>query len=119
LKQHTGENQSASERRRGLRISQNRPIKVFEPTGAKYFGGQTEDVSVTGLRVTLPASARAIPGKLLNIHVGLDQSGQALANRRQMIPARVVWIEPGASNSSPVQVGLEFLASIAAHLDAA
>src|SRR6187402_2602312 len=82
----------ATERRRGLRIRQNRPIKVYEPTTSRYFGGQTEDVSVTGLRVELPAYAPVRVGEVLSIHVGLNPSGQTLANRRQMIPARVVWI---------------------------
>ena len=84
-----------SERRRGLRIQQHRPVKVFEPSAARYFPGQTEDVSATGLRLELPLSAPVIPGKLLSIHVGLSESGSALANRRSMIPARVVWVEAG------------------------
>src|ERR1700728_3619434 len=41
---------SGIERRRGLRIQQNRPIKVYEHTASRYFGGQTQDVSSTGLR---------------------------------------------------------------------
>src|SRR3954469_3047943 len=83
---------AASERRRGLRIRQNRPVKVYEPTTSRYFGGQTEDISVTGLRVELPAYAPVRVGEVLSIHVGLNQSGQTLANRRGMIPARVVWV---------------------------
>ena len=45
------------ERRRGLRIRQHRPVKIFEPAGNRYFGGQTEDISSTGLRIELPAFA--------------------------------------------------------------
>src|SRR3954471_12738607 len=81
-----------AERRRGLRIRQNRPVKVYEPTTSRYFGGQTEDISVAGLRVELPAYAPVRIGEVLSIHVGLNQSGQTLANRRGMIPARVVWV---------------------------
>lgn len=111
---------TGAERRRGLRIAQNRPIKVFEPTAARYFGGQTEDISATGLRIELPASMSLRPGKMLNVHVGLSASGQALANRRQMIPARVVWVAGAKGKTRPMQeAGIEFLASIAAHLDAA
>ncbi len=51
------------ERRRGLRIQQTRPIKVFEATASRYFGGQTQDVSATGLRVELPVSASLRPAK--------------------------------------------------------
>src|SRR5438132_3800440 len=80
-----------AERRRGLRIRQNRPVKIFENAAARYFGGQTQDISSTGLRLELPASAALQPGETVCIHVGPSQSGYALANRRQMMPARVVW----------------------------
>jgi hypothetical protein len=111
---------SGIERRRGLRIQQNRPIKVFEHTAARYFGGQTQDVSSTGLRLELPRSMPVRPGKLLSIHVGIGSAGQPLANRRNMIPARVVWVTPPAQPESRTQaVGVEFMASIASQLDAA
>lgn len=109
---------SHCERRRGLRVRQARPIKVYEPTGARYFGGRTEDISATGLRIELPASAALRPGKLLSVHVGLDRGGTMLANRRSLIPARVVWVDRGESMAWAV-AGVEFLASTAAHLDAA
>ena len=111
---------SGIERRRGLRVRQSRPIKIFEPSGSRYFGGQTTDVSSTGLRLELPASMPVRPGKLVSIHVGLSESGSALANRRNMIPARVVWVN--RSNKTDVKTmsaGVEFLASISAQLDAA
>jgi hypothetical protein len=108
------------ERRRGFRVRQTRPIKIFEPTGSRYFGGQTQDVSGTGLRIELPASMPVQTGKLVSVHVGLGESGNPLANRRNMIPARVVWVN--RSNRTDVKtmsVGVEFLASIASQLDAA
>ncbi len=111
--------ESSLERRRGLRIRQNRPVKVYEPTGARYFGGQTEDVSTTGLRIELPAWATVRPGEALNVHVGLSASGQSLANRRQMMPARVVWVNRNAGRNGRMEAGVEFLASIAGQLDAA
>jgi len=107
-----------AERRRGLRIRQFRPIRVCEPSGARSFVGQTEDISATGLRIELPASASLRPGKVLSVHVGLNDRGSMLANRRQMIPARVVWIDRGETMATVV-AGVEFIASIAAHLDAA
>jgi hypothetical protein len=108
------------ERRRGLRISQNRPIKVFEPSSSRYYGGQTQDISSAGLRVELPRFASLSTGKVLSVHVGLSSTGESLANRRQMIPARVVWIRREVSGkTSRLTAGLEFLASITAHLDAA
>jgi hypothetical protein len=109
---------STSERRRGLRIRQARPIKVYEPAGAKYFGGVTGDISATGLRIELPASAALKPGKIVNVHVGTSPHCAALANRRHMIPAKVVWIAAGET-LGVIVAGVEFIPSIAAHLDAA
>ena len=106
------------ERRRGLRVRQQRPVKVFEPIASRYFGGQTEDVSSTGLRLELPAYVPIREGETLSVHVGLDRQGHTLANRRQMIPARVVWVKRSLEGAT-LEAGVEFLASIAAHLDAA
>ena len=109
-----------TERRRGLRIRQNRPVKVYEPTTSRYFGGQTGDISLTGLRIELPAFVPVRIGEVLSIHIGPNQSGQSLVNRRQMIPARVVWVNRDARRTdAKLEAGVEFLASIAAHLDAA
>jgi len=110
---------SSSERRRGLRVRQARPVKVYEAAGSRYFGGRTEDISATGLRIELPASAALQPGETLNIHVGLNRGGSMLANRRQMIPARVVWVDPGGGTLGNLTAGIEFLANISARLDAA
>jgi hypothetical protein len=111
---------SGIERRRGLRVRQARPVKVFEPTGARYFGGQTEDVSTTGLRIELPMHANVHPGETLSIHVGLSATGETLANRRQMLPARVVWVNRlDGRNRGRMEAGVEFIANIAAGLDAA
>ena len=110
---------SGAERRRGLRIRQSRPVKVYEPAGNRYFGGQTEDVSATGLRIELPAYAAVRPGETLSIHVGLNHKGQTLANRRQMIPARVVWVNREPRLDGRLEAGVEFIPNIAAHLDAA
>jgi PilZ domain-containing protein len=106
-----------AERRRGLRISQHRPIKLYEPWSTRFIGGQTRDVSATGLRIELPKSAPVQPGKLVCIHVGLDGQGHGLVNRRSMIPARVVWIRRDVQQR--MTAGVEFLASISAHQDAA
>lgn len=109
---------NGAERRRGLRIHQQRPIKIYEPWSTRYIGGQTHDVSATGLRIELPISAPVIEGKLVSIHVGLSERGGMLANRRQMIPARIVWIDRSGSGAK-MTAGLEFLATVAAHLEAA
>jgi hypothetical protein len=111
---------TSAERRRGLRINQNRPIKVLDSQAGRFFGGQTRDVSATGLRIELPTRTPVRPGKLLCIHVGVSDAGQPLANRRQMIPVRVVWVRRDAEESpSTLTAGVEFVASVAAHLDAA
>ena len=109
-----------SERRRGLRVRQTRPVKVFEPLGSRYFGGQTGDISATGLRIELPAYAAVRPGETLSIHVGLSHRGETLANRRQMIPVRVVWVNRDPSGmKGTLEAGVEFMANIAACRDAA
>jgi c-di-GMP-binding flagellar brake protein YcgR len=114
------QNGRQGERRRGVRVRQHRPVKIYEPAGARYFGGQTEDISSTGLRIELPAFATVREGEPLSIHVGLSRKGQSLANRRQMIPARVVWVRrSGANKPGTIEAGVEFLSSIAALLDAA
>jgi hypothetical protein len=107
------------ERRRGLRIRQQRPVKVFEPSLSRYFGGQTEDVSSTGLRIELPTSVPLRAGAIITVHVGVNAGGQVLANRRQMMPAKVVWIDRSERAQGRLTAGVEFLAAIAAHLDAA
>ena len=107
------------ERRRGLRVRQHRPVKITSPRG-RYFGGQTEDISSTGLRIELPAYAPVREGEILSIHVGLSRKGQSLANRRQMIPAQVVWVRvTGPLRQGTLEAGVEFLSSISALLDAA
>ncbi len=108
-----------AERRRGLRIRQHRPVKVYEPLTSRYFGGQTEDVSTTGLRIELPAFAPVRTGQTLNICIGLDKAGQSLANRRQMVPARVVWISRERRINGKLEAGVEFLTGITARLRAA
>ncbi len=111
--------EDGAERRRGLRILQNRPVKVLDSVGGKYFGGQTQDVSATGLRIELPAHAKVRCGENLSIHVGLSISGQSLANRRSMIPARVVWVSRYNPQRKTITAGVEFASSISAQLDAA
>ena len=113
--------ESGSERRRGLRVRQERPVKVFEPAAGRYFGGRTADISAAGLRLELPRSVLVRPGSVLSIHVGVADGGSVLANRRQMIPARVVWVDLRADleGAGKLTVGVEFMTSISAQLDAA
>jgi hypothetical protein len=111
--------EDGSERRRGLRIRQHRPVKVLDPLASKYFGGQTQDISATGLRLELPAWTPLRMGQSLSVHVGLNRNGQTLANRRGMLPARVVWINRRGAAKGSVEAGVEFTSTIAAHLDAA
>jgi hypothetical protein len=112
---------TGTERRRGLRIRQERPVKVFEPTSGRFYGGKTADISATGLRIELPRSVLVRPGVELTIHVGVADGGSALANRRQMIPARVVWVDRRADleRCGLLTVGVEFVAGISARLRAA
>src|SRR5437868_2983153 len=109
-----------AERRRGLRIRQERPVKVFDAAAARYFGGQTRDISATGLRIELPVFAPVQVGDTLAIHIGLNQRGQSLANHRQMTAARVVWVSRHDGRApGRLEAGVEFATGIAARLDAA
>ena len=111
---------SWADRRRGLRVNQIRPVKVYEPTACRYLAGRTEDVSVTGMRIRMPRSAPLLPGTILAVHVGLDGAGQPLVNRREMMPARVVWVDRESDPDGPsLHAGIEWVANIAAALDAA
>jgi hypothetical protein len=110
----------ASERRRGLRLRQLRPIKIYDTTTCRFMGGQTEDVSVTGLRIMLPKGSPVRPGSTLTVHVGLDEAGHPLANRRDMMPARVVWVDRQCDpRGKQLAAGIEWTANITALLDAA
>ena len=60
--------EDGQERRRGLRVREHRPVKIYEPGAARYFGGQTEDISATGLRIELPAHATLRVGETLVLY---------------------------------------------------
>ncbi len=107
------------ERRRGLRIRQERSIKAFIPSAARFVGGRTHDISATGLRLEMPRSAPLQPGAMLHVHVDLAGGGSTLVHLRQMLPARIVWVDRNNPNDPTLIAGVEFLASIALHADAA
>ena len=108
---------AVAERRRGLRVSQARPVKVLDAVGGRTLVGETVDVSATGLRVHLPAEAYLRVGEFLGINVGLSRIGERLANRRQLVPVRVVWVRK--TDGKDVVAGVEFATGIGAQLDAA
>ena len=80
---------------------------------------QHTHVSVVALAIMAVSARDDLVGEILNIHVGLSQSGQTLANRRSMVPARVIWVNRARRIDGKLETGVEFLSSIAAHLDAA
>ena len=104
------------ERRRGLRIRQSRPVKMYEPGIGRYFGGETSDISASGLRVEMAAGTPVRVGKTVNVYVGLGTSGESVVNRRSMRAARVVWVD---RTEGRVVAGVEFLGVAAAAMDAA
>ena len=108
----------ATDRRRAIRVRQHRPVKVFEPASNRYVGGQTCDVSSTGLRLELPLWTHLTPGRVVSVHIGASDRGQSLANRRQMIAARVVWVNRDVENRQ-LTAGVEFTTAVTARLDAA
>ena len=102
------------DRRRAPRIAQERPVKVYEPAASRFFGGRTRNVSSTGLQIEFPSFVQLRPGRLVNVHVGIHEGGQPLANRRSMVPARVVWMQTTDNANGAIVVGLEFLSFITA-----
>ena len=101
------------ERRRGLRIKQQRPVKIYEPRTARYYPGQTADISHSGLRLTLPPSTPIVTNNILSLHIS---SACAFAFKAQMIEARVIWMR---RDSEQVVAGLELLSSAAVQSRAA
>jgi len=106
----TGGNVDAHhERRRGMRVRQSRTVKIFEPIAGRYVGGRTIDLSSQGLRVELPARAGLRQGEIVKVHVGTASGTGAVASRRPMVTARVVWLTAKKNTLRPTLVaGLEF-----------
>ena len=97
------------DRRRGRRVVQNRPLKIYEPFASRFFAGRTHDVSSTGMCIEFAKWAALSPGRVINVHAGVATGGQPLANRRSMIPARVVWVR---EHDNTLLAGIEFLSGI-------
>ena len=107
------------ERRRGLRVRQSRPIKVLDLCAGKIFGGQTRDISATGLQIELPAHAPVCVGDLLSVHVGIGTGGLSLANRRSVLPVKIVWIDRSNTDEQTLTAGVEYATTIGAQRHAA
>ncbi len=99
------------DRRRGLRIGQLRPVKVYIPSAGRYIAGRTRDVSAAGLQLELPRGTPLQSGRLLSVYLGSDHDGGTLAHREQMMPARVVWVR--SDGQMPTMAGVELLAAVA------
>ncbi|HEY0009783.1 MAG TPA: PilZ domain-containing protein [Tepidisphaeraceae bacterium] len=108
-----------AERRRGLRILQDRPVKVFEPAIARFLNGRTRDVSSTGLQLTFDTDLGLRPGRLINIAVGCEAGGGPLVNRRSLITACIVWTRPDLETEEGMIAGVEFLSNVTAFAGAA
>src|SRR5688572_3731481 len=109
-----------AERRRGLRIRQCRPVKMYEPRTSRYFPGRTADISATGIRLKLPLSVPIIPGSMVSLHIGVKSSSDSLGSRRHMLDARVVWTRRDPSDpQGQLVAGLELLAAAAIQVSAA
>lgn len=107
------------ERRTGFRIPQDRPIKLLEPKLNKYFGGKTHDSSESGLRIELPSSTPLAVGHVVNLALGNYASGQGLSHGREMIPAKIVWLNRSALVPGKLLAGVQFLQSASMAVSAA
>jgi hypothetical protein len=108
-----------SDRRRGLRVPRKRPVKVFDPVSGRYFPGITLDISGTGLRLGLPLSMPVFEGRVVTVVVGTDVGRDGLTQRKQMIPARIVWLDRRPGTSREVRCGVEFIPHSRAEVAAA
>jgi len=103
------------ERRRSGRIAQIRPVTVYEPYASRFFGGQTADVSATGMKLRMPAWVKLEPGRIIDLHAGAESGALPLPNRRKAVVCRVVWTHLDESADKPQWVvGVEFLSAISA-----
>jgi hypothetical protein len=100
-----------TERRRGERFEQSRPVAVYEPYASRFFGGETVDVSTSGMKLRLPGWVKLGEGRIIDLHAGTEAGGLPLANRRRAMLCRVVWTR---SEGGEVLAGVEFLQSISA-----
>lgn len=118
---HLGRTQAGprkSERRSAFRVVQHRPVKILDRRTNRYLPAQTVDISSTGLCVSIPTLSNLAAGQLLNIHIGLSTAGQPLANRRAMLPVRVVWTKKSPRHPQTL-CGLELVQDTRSHMEAA
>lgn len=84
-----------TEKRRAERVNLVRNVKVYHPTGCRYFAGQTLNVCEGGALLALRHGQYMEPGA--RVRVGIDWTGQQPVYRHdEMTEARVVRNE-GAS----------------------
>ncbi|MFI5379314.1 MAG: PilZ domain-containing protein [Tepidisphaerales bacterium] len=122
LKMHDAEIEATDEkpeRRRGFRIPQDRPVKVYEPAVGRYYGGKTHDLSGTGLRIELPVSTPLVAGRIVNLHIGNYEPGESLVADREMVPARVIWLDRNDMVRGRLLAGVQLLKRAAMAMDAA
>lgn len=84
-----------ADRRRGMRIALDRPVKLLEPRLRRYIAGRTRDASASGLKLELPGSAPLGVGARVQVLLGIDGDA-AVASQREMLPARIVWMQRGS-----------------------
>lgn len=110
---HTFDRPMTLDRRRGGRVNQSRPVAVYEPYASRFYGGETLDVSATGMKLRLAGWVKLPVGRIIDLHAGTETGGLPLANRRRAILCRVVWARLDETGEKPQMVaGVEFLSSI-------
>jgi hypothetical protein len=105
------------ERRRGLRIRQARPIKLFDPSAARFAAGRTCDISADGLRIELPILAPVYAEQIVYVHISESCDGHAQATQKQLVPAKIIWVD--RTRRDALTAGIELLTNISVHRDAA
>jgi hypothetical protein len=95
-----------SDRRKGIRVPQERGAKIFYAVGNRYIAAQTVDFSPSGLCITLPKTAAVIPGSTVSVHLPPKNSESLVGSKHLMASARVVWVTAAEGRT---MVGLQYL----------
>ncbi len=80
------------DRRRHPRLNAVRPAKVFLPEALRFAPAQTTDISQSGALLCVDRARTLAPGDMIEVLV--PPPGAAMAEAKNMTPARVVRVTP-------------------------
>lgn len=89
-----------ADRRLGLRVDDDRPVKVYDARARRYYVGRAVNLGAGGMRLDLPATAPVQTGGTLQVYVGSDEEQEVLISLKNMTPIRIAWVERMASGEA-------------------